>query len=68
MQRDFQNCISVPLKSENFVFCRMEKHFRLKLQLYLNLKQVRLGLNSHIVQDSHQQVKLHIITGVIRGA
>ena len=46
----------------------MEKHFRLKLQLYLNLKQVRLGLDSHIVQDSHQQVKLHIITGVIRGA
>ena len=66
MQRDFQNCINQ--KILYFVFCRMEKHFRLKLQLYLNLKQVRLGLNSHIVQDSHQQVKLHIITGVIRGA
>ena len=40
MQRDFQNCISVPLKSENFVFCILPygKTFSIEASTILKFK------------------------------
>lgn len=38
-----------------------------KLLAILQFKAGKLGLKSHAVQYSHQQVKPHVITGTTRG-